>query len=261
MSWAESTPEASEQAARVEHLRALIDRTRPVSLAEQRVLPVLPALEGLVPGLQRGSVVSVDGQVGATTLALALAAGPTRSGSWAAVVGLPELGWASALEAGVELDRVVVVRPGDRERVTVVAALADAFDVVLCGFDGAVSATEARRLAARVRERGSVLVVLGGRTGGVGRARRGWPGAPDARFTVVGSGWEGLGEGWGNLRERRVTVEVTGRRSLARPRRVELLLPDRSGTAAAPTEGAVPTESAAPTEVGVATVTPLRRVG
>ena len=259
-----------ERRARVEHLRALVDRTRPVSLAEQRVLPVLPALEELfavgpagVGGLRRGSVVGVSGHSGATALALALAAGPTRSGSWGAFVGLPELGWAAAGELGVDLGRVVVVRPTDRARATVIAALVDAFDVVVCGFDGMPSATEARRLAARARERGSVLVVVGGRAGGVGRARRAWPAAAEVQLTVVEAAWSGLGEGAGHLRERRVVVEVGGRRGLQRARRVELLLPGRFGDVRPAPSVEQLVEQPGERSVGgrSANVTPLRRVG
>jgi hypothetical protein len=210
---------------------------------------------GISPGLQRGSVVGVGGPCGATALALALAAGPTRSGSWTAFVGMPELSWAAAAELGVDLDRVVVVRPTAPARAAVVAALVDAFDVVVCGLDGTLSATEARRLAARVRERGSVLVVVEGGTGGIRRARRAWPGATDAGFTVTGSTWSGLEGGAGHLRQRRVVVEIGGRRALDRIRRVELLLPDRSGSVAAAPDstGSIPSPTA--------TVTPLRRVG
>jgi len=247
----------ADRRSRVERLRALVDRTRPVTLAEQRVLPVLPTLEQLLTtgagaaGLRRGSVVGVAGYSGATTLALALAAGPTRSGSWAAFVGLPELGWAAAEELGVDLSRVVVVRPTASARPTVVAALLDAFDVVVVGFDGAPGAVEARRLAARARERGSVLVVVGGRIGGVGRSRRAWPTGTEVELTVVESTWSGLEEGAGHLRQRRAVVEVGGRGGWQRARRVELLLPGPAGQVSVVEE-----RSGAD-----AVVTPLRRVG
>jgi len=97
--------------------------------------------------------------------------------------------------------------------------------------------------------------VVGGLTGGVGRARRAWPGAPDAELQVVASTWTGLEDGAGHLRERRLTVEAGGRRALHRPRRVDLLLPDRSG-AVAPVA-----EQAAQEQAEPAVVTPLRRVG
>jgi hypothetical protein len=260
--------QSSGETGEVDRLRALIDRTRPVSLAEQRLLPVLAEMEPLLSpdgrsgapvGLRRGSVVGLAGHSGATALALALAAGPTRSGSWAAFVGLPELGWAAAAEMGVDLARCVAVRPTAAQRTSVVAALLDAFDVVLCGFHDALSATEARRLTARVRERSSVLVVVGGLTGGAGPVRRAWPGGADAELTVIGSEWIGLEEGAGHLRERRVTVEVGGRRGMDRLRRVELVLPgSRGAPRGVPADS---TDSTGATDATGATVTPLRRVG
>jgi len=220
-----------DRAERVARLRTLVDRTRPVALAEQRVLPVLPALAGLLPGqgLRRGATFQVSGEVGATSMALALAAGPTQAGSWAACVGLPELGWAAAAEAGVALDHLAVVRTPPASWAGVTAALVDAFDVVLCGLDHAPSAAEARRLTARARERGAVLVVVGGRTAGAGPARRAWPGAADVELTVRASEWSGIGAGRGRLVHRRLRLEVGGRRGADRPRRADLWFPGPSG--------------------------------
>lgn len=258
-----TTADDDDPAVALARLRTLVERTRPVSTADQRVLPVLPAIEGLLParGLRRGSVVQVDGLVGATSMAFAVAAGPTRAGSWVACVGLEELGWAAAAEAGVEMERLVVVRTPPSSWAPVTAALVDAFDVVLCGFEHAPSAVEARRLQARARERGAVLVVVGGRRGGVGRARRSWPGAVDLGMTVVDSRWQGLGHGWGHLGSRRVTIEVAGRREPGAPRRVDLLLPGPMGAPApVPPSTAVGDDGrrALPSGGGVV---PLRRVG
>lgn len=251
-------------AATVTALRALVERTRPVSLAHQRTLPVLPALEELLPdrGLRRGTVVQVAGATGATTVALAVVAGPTRAGSWAAVVGLSELGWVAAAEAGVDLEHVVAVRTPPRSWTDVVAALVDAFDVVVCGPDHAPSAGEVRRLASRARERGAVLVTVGGAATSVaaGRpARRAWP-DPDVRLVVSGPRWSGLGQGWGALRGRRVTVAAEGRGALARPRRVDLWLPGPAGIQVAEPiqDGVDPGCRAEPVD-GV--VVPFRRVG
>jgi hypothetical protein len=253
--------DAEDRTAAVARLRALVDRTRPVSMADQRTLPVLAALEDLFPGrgLQRGSTVGVNGPVGATTLALAMAAGPTRAGSWVACVGLPELGWAAAAATGVDLARLAVVRTPQPSWATVTAALVDAFDVVLCGLDHAPSAAEARRLTARARERGSVLIVVGGGVAGVGPARRTWPEAVDVELAVTRSEWSGIGSGWGHLTQRRVTLEVRGRRGLSRARQVELWLPGPAGIARVQAEDGAGEER--PGAGSGATVTPLRRVG
>ncbi|HEX8805212.1 MAG TPA: hypothetical protein VF743_13490, partial [Acidimicrobiales bacterium] len=74
-------------------LGELAERVRPAALARDRLLPALPPLQPLLPGgaLRRGTVVAVDagpGAGGTTSLALALAAGPSQAGSWVAVVGL-----------------------------------------------------------------------------------------------------------------------------------------------------------------------------
>src|SRR5207245_1888998 len=81
-------------------LREVAGRTRPLTLARDRCLPVLPALAPLLPeaGLRRGSTVAVTGSV---TLAMALLAGPSAAGSWGAVVGLPSLGAEAAAALGV----------------------------------------------------------------------------------------------------------------------------------------------------------------
>jgi hypothetical protein len=201
----------------------LADTVRPVALARERQLPVLPGLESLLPeaGLRRGSVVAAQGR-GATSLALALAAGPSSSGSWTAAVGLPALGLRAAGELGVALHRLALVPdPDPATWATVVAALVDAFDVVLARPDRRARPSDGRRLTARARERGAVLVLLGP----LGK----WLEGPDLRLTVAGSAWEGLGDGHGHLRARRLTVEATGRRHASRPRRADLWLPGPSG--------------------------------
>lgn len=228
---------ASQVAATTERvapdqLAALGARVQPTTLAREQRLTVLPALESLVPGggLRRGSTLSVDGPA-ATSLALATAAGPSQDGAWVVAVGFPSLGLLAAAELGVALERLVLVAdPGDSDDAAawpaVVAALVDAFEVVLVHADRRVRAADGRRLVARTRERGAVLVQVGGDrpTGTV------WPEGADVTFTVADATWEGLGEGHGHLRSRRVSVEAGGRREAARPRRAELWLPSADGT-------------------------------
>ena len=200
-------------------LQELARRNGPVSLAGEHVLPVLPALEALLPGgrLRRGSTVAV---AGSTTLALALVAGPSGAGSWGAVVGLPSLGLAAAAEAGVALDRLALVASPGPDWPAVVAALLDALDVVVVRPPARVRAATARGLGARARERGAVLVPVGA-----------WEGA-DVRLRATASRWEGVGEGHGHLRARRVEVRAEGRGAAARPRLVRLWLPSPAGEVA-----------------------------
>ena len=189
---------------------------RPVALAGERALPVLGPLEPLFParGLRRGSVVTVGGS---TSLALALLAAASGEGSWCAAVGFPSLGLAAAAELGVALDRFPLV-PSPRRWAWVVAALADGLDVVLARPPSSVKTADARRLTARVRERGTVLVVAGG-----------WPETAEVRLDVVSSVWEGIGQGHGRLLGRRVEVVAGGRGAAARERRVQLWLPHPDG--------------------------------
>jgi hypothetical protein len=227
---------AHEDAGRVDEpsagrvaLARVAERTRPVTLAREQRLPVLEPLSPLLPqgGLRRGAVVGVEG-VGATSLLLALLAGPSMAGSWVALVGLPQLGLAAAAELGVVLDQVAVVAdPPPAGWAATVAALIDAFDVVALA-PPAVRPQQARRLAARARERGSVLVVA--------RGRHRWGEGPDVRMAVVDHEWRGLGAGHGHLRSRRLTVTATGRRDAARPRRASLWLTDADGRVTAAPE-------------------------
>jgi hypothetical protein len=203
-------------------LEQIAERVRPVTLTREQLLPVLPALESLLPGgaLRRGTTVAVQGVAGATSLALALAAEASATGSWVAAVGLPSLGLVAAAEMGMALERLVLVAAPDAATwATVVAALVDGFDVLLVRSTGRMNANDSRRLIARARERGAVLVQVGG----------GWAEGADVRLDVASAEWQGLGEGHGHLRARRVTVQSGGRRDASRPRRVDLWLPAGGG--------------------------------
>jgi hypothetical protein len=173
--------------------------------AGERLLPVIPPLAPLLPegGLRRGSTVTVTDSA---SLLLALVSAASRSGAWCAVVGLASFGVVAASEAGIALERLALVAaPGSAWR-SVTAALLDAFEVVVVRPPSPVSPADARRLAARARERGSLLVPLGP-----------WEGA-DLRLSVTEQHWDGLGDGHGYLRAHRVQIHAEGRGRFARPR-------------------------------------------
>jgi hypothetical protein len=206
---------------------ALAERVRPVTLAGERTIPVLPSLGTLLPaGLRRGTVVAVrarPGVTGSTSLALTLVAGPSQDGAWVAAVGARSLGLAAAAELGVALERLVVVDVDRQRRVqlaSVVAALVDGFDVVLVGAGARARLRrgDTRRLIARVRERGAVLVSVGDDLPG---------GSAQVRLEVTACAWEGLDQGAGFLQRCRATVEATGRAAASRSLRTELLLRTR----------------------------------
>lgn len=152
-------------------------------------------------------------------MALALAAGPSRDGSWVGVAGLPEVGLRAASDMGVALERLVMVG-GEPSWVDVLAAMIDGFDVVVVGpRAGRLGSTAVRRLQARLQARGAVMLVVGVSALGA-----------DLQFTATANEWVGLGAGHGVATGRRVDVELSGRR-MPRPRRATLLLPDARGCA------------------------------
>ena len=212
---------APTPAPRPRSLAEAARRARTGTPAGERTLPVSPALADLLPdGLRRGSSIGVTGP-GARSLALALIAEATATGSWAAVVDDPDLGLAAAAEAGVALARLAVVGlPDQRQWGAVVAALVGGLDLVLVAPRRRVRSADARRLAARARERGSVLIRIGGAS---------WPDRPDLELALADAAWEGPEDGYGRLRCRRAEVVATGRGRNARERRAVLLLPDVRG--------------------------------
>lgn len=187
--------------------------------ASERTLPVHESFVELLPIVQRGSTVACNGRAG-VSLALALAAAPSREGAWVGVAGLPELGLRAAADMGVALERVVMVT-GDPSWVDVLAAMIDGFDVVLVGQRvGRLGAGAVRRLQARVQSRGVVLLTVGVPALGA-----------DLQLTADDDQWVGLGAGHGMATGRHVLVELAGRRT-PRPKRAMMWLPDALGQAA-----------------------------
>ncbi len=204
--------------------------------SHQRTLALDPALVGLVgtAGLRRGTTVSVGGPAsGATSVALALVAAATACGSWCALVGMTHLHAPAAAALGCSLARIVIVDAPEPGRWSVVvAALLDGLDVVVVATPARVGAGDARRLTARARERGSVLIVVepGNAVLEAGLATAAtWPEATDLRLRVDASSWSGLDEGAGHLWGRLIDARGGGRRAAAHERRVVLGLPGRSG--------------------------------
>lgn len=204
--------------------RILQERVRPVALAKERVLDVPTALAPLLPqrGLQRGTVVATGGA--ATSLALALAGPATTAGSWAALVGLDRIGLAAAEELGVALERILLVGPVPTSQwAATVVAVAESVDLVLVAPPAAaVAPGVARRVAARVREQGSVLVQVGWPSGR-------WPERAVLELHARPLGWYGIGSGHGHLRGRQVELRVSGRHGADRGLRSRFWLPDADG--------------------------------
>lgn len=139
----------------------------------------------LPPGLlPRGTVAVLSG---ARSLELNMVAAVTAQGGHAAIIGQPDIGLLAAVEMGADLSRVAVIPEPGTDRVEVAAVLLDGMDLVVLGLGGrTVSATRARAVVARARQRGCTLLVTDGD----------WQGA-SARLHASVTGYEVVGAGRG----------------------------------------------------------------
>ncbi len=191
----------------------------PAHLPPSRALPVSDEVAPLLPGgvLRRGTVVAVEGS---TSLVLALIARASLEGAWSAIVGMPHVGVVAAARRGVDLARLALVPHPGAEAAVLAGACVDGMDVVVLGPRLALGDADRRRLAARARERGVVLVSAGP-----------WAGAHVA-LRASRASWEGLGAGEGRLKSRTLVVSRSGRH-LGAPDEATVLL----DTEAAPFPG------------------------
>jgi len=182
----------------------------PATFPAGRTLPLGEEVASLLPGgaLRRGTVVSVEGS---TSLVLALLARASREGSWAAIVGLPHVGVVAASRRGIDLARLALIPHPGAEAATIAAACVDGMDIVVLGPRLALSDADRRRLAARARERGAVIVSIGPDP------------ATHTALRVLRSEWSGLGAGEGRLKERTVIVARSGRH-LGAPEEIAVVL-------------------------------------
>ncbi|WP_225993678.1 hypothetical protein [Actinomadura rudentiformis] len=190
------------------------------------LVPVLPALRPVVPGLRPGSVVGLAG-TGSASLGLALVAGVSQhggesgTGGWCAVVGMPEFGVAAAVGMGAEPGRLLLVDEPDGRWPDVVAALIEAVDLVLVRPPERPGTAAVRRLSALARKHGRVLTVTG----------HDWPGTA-IRLRVDQAEWIGLGDGHGRLRGRRARIVAEGRGVPGAGRHTWVWLPGPNGEVA-----------------------------
>ena len=207
-----------ERSGDVLRLRAQLERAQGRKL-DAPVLPAHPALASLLPGggLRPGAAYSLSSSA---SLLFSLLAPLSQAGSWCGAVGMPQFGAEAAERMGVDLARLVLIPdPGERW-LAVTATIAEVLPVVAVRPPRRAADAEVSRLAARLRDRGTVLLVQGP-----------WP-QVEASIGVVDAEWGGLGRGHGYLAGREVTVTVTSRRTPV-PRRGNLMLPAADGATAA----------------------------
>jgi hypothetical protein len=201
----------------VERLRAQLERVQGRRL-DAPVLPVHPAIGELLPGrgLRPGSAYALGRSM---SLLFALLAQPSQAGSWCGVVGVPGFGVEAAERLGVDLSRLVLIPDPGPRWLAVTATIAEVLPVVAVRPPSRAKDADIGRLAARMRERGSVLLVQGP-----------WP-QTEAMIDVDSPEWSGLGDGYGILAGRELTVTVSSRRFPV-PRRNRMMLPAPDGTIA-----------------------------
>lgn len=183
--------------------------------SELPVVPVASALSPLFPeaGLQLGNTYTLSPS---PSLVLALMSAASQKGLWCAVIGMPTLGIEAAAGYGIALERLILVPdPGERW-LTVTSALSEVVPVIAVHPSTRIREAEASRLNARLRDRGCTLLVTGS-----------WP-QSEGHIEAESPQWSGLGEGWGLLSDRSVTIRARSRRDPSL-RRVRVLLPGRHG--------------------------------
>jgi hypothetical protein len=173
--------------------------------------PLVPMLRAILPrGLRRGAVYSITGS---TSIALGLLSAASKQGEWCGVLDVPDLGIEAAAGWGIDLERLVWVGdPGERWMSTV-GSMADVLGLVIARAPKRVAASDSSRLAARLRQTRSTMLVLGD-----------WP-QPEAELRIVSSTWTGLGDGHGLLIDRQLEIEVRGAGGGGTARRLPIRIP------------------------------------
>lgn len=185
-------------AATVGMLRERITQMQPPRVTDD-ALPTAPELRELLPGgaLRRGSMIVVRGSL---QLSLAFASAASASGAWCGAIGVPYLGIEAAAELGVALDRFVLVPSAGAQTIGIAGTLSEVLTVLILRPHGSVRPADAERLAARLRDHGAALIILGN-----------WPRA-ESTLRVTSTRWEGLGRGHGMLDTQEITVRSDDRR-------------------------------------------------
>lgn len=213
------SPHGDIRAGEVLRLRREISRMQR-RRSEHPVLPLDPAFGDLLPdgGLATGVAYTVSSS---PSLVLALVSAASRKGHWCAVIGMPTLGVEAAAGFGIDLSRLILVPdPGERW-LAVTSALTEVVPLIVVQPMSRVADAEVSRLGARLRDRGSTILVAESVAMGA------WP-QSEGRIRLRDPQWHGLGSGWGLLSDCTVTVTAETRRS-PRPSSVHVLLPGPQG--------------------------------
>jgi len=202
-----------------EEIRAAV---RPVTLAKAKIIPLGQPWSSFIPegGLRRGSTVLVQAQPGrgGLSVALSLLSEPSAKGHWVGVVGIEDPGVVAIADLGLDLRRVLFVPRPRGAWAETTADLLDGVDLLIVRPPSRAPHAAARKLMDRVRERGTVLVVLA-------EPSAPWPLPTDVTFDVTDAHWRATSR----LESRVLTVRVGGRGAAARGGEHQVVLPDDHG--------------------------------
>lgn len=209
---------SSQSALRITDIAVELGVSTAGQLSREETLPAPGSLKEVFPqGIRRGSTISVA----STSLMLLLLSSSTQAGSWAAIVGFPNVGVVAAKELGVELKRCAFIPYfTENSAPKVVAALIDAVDFVVVHRVSGIHVADARRLIARARERKCVLIL----------SKTSWQNVTPLTLKVTSSSWERTANGRGRLKGRWVDVTVSGRGAMSRPLQSSLWIGEGEGT-------------------------------
>lgn len=201
-------PELAGQLHSESGLQEKINQMQGSRLGSRR-LPTIPALGRILPGggLMAGAAYSVENS---TTLAMALLAGPSSSGAWCSVIGIPDFNVEAAANLGIDLDRLILIPHLDGQWLTVTAAMVDVVSIIVTTAPATITGSDAARLRARLRQRGAALISIGA-----------WP-QSEAVLSVSDNQWGGLGTGSGHLQTRRLKVTAKGNNGRSRSSELSL---------------------------------------
>lgn len=188
--------------------------------SEHPLLPLDSAFSSLLPdeGLLTGAAYTVSPS---PSLVLALLSAASQKGHWCAVIGMPTLGVEAAAAFGVDLERLILVpSPGERW-LAVASALAEVVPLIAVHPGSRVRDADVSRLSARLRDRGTTLLVAESAASGS------WA-QSEGSIRLSDQHWHGLGEGWGLLSDCTATVTAQTRRAPS-PTSVQVRLPGSHG--------------------------------
>ncbi|MHA7154411.1 hypothetical protein [Arthrobacter sp. TMN-50] len=201
-------PETAGKSRSESGLQEMINQMQGSRLGSRR-LPTIPSLGRILPGggLMAGAAYSVENS---TTLAMALLAGPSGSGAWCSVIGIPDFNVEAAANLGIDLDRLILIPQLEGQWLAATAAMVDVVSVILTKAPSTITGSDVARLRARLRQRGAVLITVGA-----------WP-QSEAVLSVSENRWGGLGSGAGHLQTRRLKVTVKGHNGRSRSSELSL---------------------------------------